>query len=492
MIFTAMMPRLFHPYRTVFTSVIMLLTFGFLRTGETSTISIISGNATVDGRPLLVKNRDNSSNPYQEFHYNNNGPLAYISVTYAGVEDQAWGGVNEVGFAVVNADAWNFPDTVSGPDDDGIIMDWALRTCYTVDDFEAIMDSTDITGRTLPTMYGVLDASGAGAIFECEPNVHYRFDLDDSSAAPNGYMVRANFAYEGGSYHLGQHRHDRYLALLDSAYAYNLITHRYLTQVIQRDLVNEETDPYPLPFAGREETLPYGLLHTHDAINRDITRSGCVIQGVLPGEDPLLSTLWAIVGEPTATPSLPLWVHAGSTPTAFDGPVNSPLNLRAQEFRDYLYQRNWSEDAIDTWRLVDDTGEGLLPFLTELEDQAATSADSALAVWRLQGLPAPAEIEDFQNNLAQNVLAQMEAWGPPQAPQVTLVRLSPDQVELDWQPVTRDVFERPVSVSAYTIFASGAPFIDRIRGDSVTTVSSPPVSITTADSMRFFQVRALP
>jgi hypothetical protein len=476
----------------LFPGILLLLSFLFVPTGIASTISIISGSATVDGRPLLVKNRDNSSNPYQEFHYNNNGPLAYISVTYAGIEDQAWGGVNEAGFAVVNADAWNFPDTVAGPDDDGIIMDWALRTCYTVADFEAIMDSTDVTGRTWPTMYGVLDASGDGAIFECEPNVHYRFDLDDSSAAPNGYMVRANFAYEGGSYHLGQHRHDRYLALLDSAYAYNLITHRYLTQVIQRDLVNEETDPYPLPFTGREETLPYGLIRTHDAINRDITRSGCVIQGILPGEDPLCSTLWAIVGEPTATPSLPLWVRGASTPPAFDGPVNSPLNLRAQEFCDYLYQRNWSEDAIDTWKLVDDSGEGLLPFLTELEDQAAAAADSALSIWRVQGLPTSAEVADFQNNLAQNALELMEAWGPPQSPEIILTLLTPDEIELNWQPVTRDVFERPITVSAYTVFGSNTPFIDRFHGDSIATVSAPPISITISDSMRFFQVRASP
>jgi len=457
-----------------------------------STIAMVSGSATVDGRPLLFKNRDNSSNPDQEFYYNANGPYRYISVSYAGVEDQAWGGVNEVGFAINNANAWNFDDQVPGPDDDGYIMDLALRTCQTVEDFQAIMDSTDICGRTLPAIYGVIDASGAGALFEAASYEHFRFDLDDSSAAPNGYMVRANFAYEGGPYHLGQHRHDRVLALLDSAYAGGFISHLFVTQSILTDIVNEENDPYPLPFEGREELLPYGLIHTHDAINRDITRSGFAIQGTLPGEDPLLSTIWALVGEPICTIALPLWVHAGSTPVEFDGAHHSELNFKAQEFRDYLYQTQWASDAMDTWKLIDERGEGLLPFLDSLENYAAFAGNAALDEWRTTGLPSPETVETVQNDLAAWALAEMNNWGPPQAPVVTLSWLSADQVLLNWSPVTEDVFGRPITVSSYTVYASDLPFHNRLAGDSLTTVTLPPVTISAPETYRFFQVRCQP
>ncbi|MCX6641457.1 MAG: hypothetical protein NTW14_13410 [bacterium] len=454
-----------------------------------STIAIMSGSCTVDGRPMLMKNRDNSANPDQEFRYDNSGIYNFIGVGYAGVTDQAWGGVNETGFAVHNANAWNFPDNVPGVDDDGYIMQLALSTCRTVDDFAAIMDSTDGTGRTVPAIYGVLDAFGGGALFEAGSTFHYRFDLSDTSAAPHGYMVRANFAYNGGSYHLGQHRHDRVLFLLDSAYTAGIIKHDYLTQHIQNEIINEQTNPYPLPFDGREGLMPYGLIHTHDAINRDISRSALVIQGINPGEDPLLCTIWAMVGEPICTSALPLWVKAGSTPVEFDGPVNSALNMKAQAFHAYLYQTTVASDAMDTWLLEDERGVGLLPYLNNIAVRATIQGDSALNRWRTMGIPSPAQVATFQNQIAATALADMEAWGPPAEPQVSLTRLNPTQVRLTWAPVDTNVFGDPVTVTGYTIFASSQPFYNRFMGDSLTTVASSPIVISAPESYRFFQVR---
>ncbi|TKJ41857.1 hypothetical protein CEE37_04625 [candidate division LCP-89 bacterium B3_LCP] len=454
------------------------------------TVALIAGSATQDGRPLLVKSRD-VSNDDQEFVYDSNGLFPYVSVTYAGVIDQAWGGVNEVGFAIQNANAWNFSDPVPGEDDDGYIIRLALQTCTTVEDFQAIMDSTDV-GRTLPAIYGVIDANGDGAFFECAAYEHYRFDLDNPVAAPDGYMVRANFAYEGGSYHLGQHRHDRMLAFLDTAYTGDYITQQYIFQTIFRDLVNEETNPYPLPFQGQERELPYGLLHTHDAINRDITRSAYVVQGIFPTEDPLLCTVWAMAGEPIATVALPLWVHAGSTPVEFDGPEYSAINVRSQEQRDYLYDWDVGSDVIDTWRVIDDAGQGLLPNLLIIENQAAASADSALEIWRNQGIPVAGTVEDFQNSIATWALSEMDAWGPPQTPEVAIIPQSVNEIQLDWQPVQEDVFGRTLTVTQYTIYASDQPFYNRLHGDSITTVSTPPVNLTSLENQRFFQVRCQP
>ncbi|MBU0519093.1 hypothetical protein KKA00_02445 [bacterium] len=458
-----------------------------------STIGMISGDVSVDGRPLLVKNRDNSANPDQEFFYNATGPYHYISVTYAGVTDQAYAGVNDQGLAIVNADAWNLPETVPGPDDDGAIIDLGLRTCATVEDFQAIMDSTDVTGRTLATMYAVIDAFGNGTIWECASYEHYRFDLDDTTAAPDGYMVRANFAYEGGTYHLGQHRHDTFLAILDSAAVLNIISHDFISMNIQQNIINEEHNPYPLPYAGREyAALPWGFFHTHDAINRDITRSGCVVQCVNPGEDPMLATLWAIVGEPIAVPALPLWVRAGSVPVEFDGPEFSTINQRAQDFTDYLYQRDVASDAIDTWKLIDESGDGLLPFLDSLEAIAAATGDSALALWRVGGIPSPAEVAAFQGSIAAAAFSAMHSWGPPQEPEITITYISPELVEINWEPITLDVFDRPITVSHYDIYVSDEPFYDRNRGDLLQSVGNPPAVLTIAENHKFFQVRCVP
>ena len=459
--------------------------------GEECTLVLARGSATVDGRPLMMKSRD-VSNADQEFVYEDLGPYAYIGVTYAGVTNQAWGGVNEVGFAICNANAWNFEDSVSGPDDDGFIQRLALRTCLTVEDFQAIMDSTDGTGRSRTAIYGVFDANGDGAYFEAANYEHFRYDLDDPGAAPNGYMVRANFAYSGGSYHLGQHRHDRALAFLDTAFIENNISYQLLCQTILRDLVNEEVNPYPLPFQGYDGLLPYGLIHTHDSINRDITRSAYVVQGIIPGEDPLLSTVWALAGEPVSTIALPLWVHALSAPPEFDGPEFSALNVKAQAFANYFYARQWSYDGLDTWKLINERGEGFLPFRDSLEVHSFAVGDSALTVWRNLGLPASSEVEDLQNSLAVWALAEMETWGPPEPPQVTITWQTADWVQLDWEPVAQDVFGRPITVSSYTIFGSQQPFFNRLPGDSITTVASPPVSFSAPETHRFFQVRCRP
>jgi hypothetical protein len=471
---------------------ILAITYGFcLSTAAwASTVAIVSGRATTDGRPLLLKLRDNSENADQEFIYDTTGAYAFISVTYSDTLNQAWGGVNDAGFAIINSNAWNFPDTVAGPDDDGFIIREALRTCRTVSDFIPIMDSTNLTGRTRCANYGIIDASGNGAFFEAAANEYFIYDLNDSTLAPRGYMVRANYGYSGSSYYLGKHRHDRVTALLDSALDNGGLNYQYITQYIGRDLVNEETNPYPLPLHGLDGALPYGLLHTHDSINRDITRSGMVIQGILPTEDPLLCTLWALVGEPITIPALPLWVGAASVPLEFNGPSGSTLNLRSQAFHSYLYQEQYSDDAVDTWLFVNDADNGLLPLLLAVENQAFSRGDSALAIWRHSGLPAAGVVAGVQNSIALQAHNQLAAWGPPKAPAVTLVRLPGNQVRLEWPLITQDVFNRPITVSGYTVYVSDHPFLDRLLGDSLTTISAPPLTLPAEPNPRFFQVRS--
>jgi len=459
---------------------------------EECTLALISGSATSDGRALLWKNRECPAT-FQEYVYCDSGQFAFIGVTNAGVTDQVWGGINEAGFAVGDANAYNFANLYPGPDDDGYIMYLALGTCQTVEDFEAMMDSTEDEGRHRTAIYGVIDANGDGAFFEAATYEHYRYDLGGDSI----YMVRATFAYSGapGPY-ASQHRHDRARDLLDSAFHAGCLSRQFITQSVMRDLVGVTTNPYPLPFQGQEGSLPYGFINTNSEalINRCTTRAGLVVQGILPTEDPLLTTLWAMVAEPISTLALPLWVHAGSVPAEFSGPEfdQSPLNLQAQLFRDYLYPDVGGGTALDTWRLVDQWGEGLLPFLFSRENQAFAAGDSALNVWRNQGVPNPGVVEGLQNSLAAWALAEMSVWGPPEPPVVDVSLISEDLMQLDWAPVTTNVFGNPITVSGYTVYASDQLFWNRLAGDSLTTVPTPPVTISIPDTHRFFQVRCQP
>ena len=53
-----------------------------------STVALIGGDATSDGRPLLMKQRDNADNANQEYVYNHDGQYAYVGVTYTDVTNQ--------------------------------------------------------------------------------------------------------------------------------------------------------------------------------------------------------------------------------------------------------------------------------------------------------------------------------------------------------------------------------------------------------------------
>ena len=485
--------------------IFLILSLGFLvilasadsscSENENCTLALISGNATTDERPLLWKNRDCPATD-QEFIYVDTVGYAFIGVTNSETTDQVWGGINEMGFAIVDANAYNFDNLVPGPDDDGYIMYSALKICRTVEDFEAVMDSTDDAGRKRNAIYGVLDAYGNGAFFEAATYEHYRYDLDDPTAAPDGYMVRATFGYSGGPNHLSQYRHDRALELLDSANTVGCLSRQFIIQSVARDLTGQLTNPYPLPFQGIEGSLPYGFINTNseNIINRYTTRSVLVVQGVLPTEDPLLSTLWALVAEPISTLTLPLWVHAGSVPPEFDGPEfdQSALNVWAQVFRNYLYPSEGGGNALDTWKLVDQWGDGMLPFLFSLENQAFAIGDSALNVWRSQGIPSPEIAEELQNGLATWALFEMSEWGPPEAPEVNVSLFSEDLIQLDWPIVTANVFGNPINVSGYTVYASDQLFWNRLAGDSLMTVVSPPATISIPETYRFFQVRCRP
>ena len=459
------------------------------------TTAIIAGWATVDGRPLLWKNRDVST-ATQEFHFYDYGPYPFVSITYAGQTDQGWGGVNSVGFAVEDANALNLPDPVPGPDDDGIIIYHALATCETVYDFAAYMDTTGHHGRTRPAIYGVFDRFGNAGMFECGAYTYEYFDANDPVAAPHGILVRSNYAYSGDTtgYVVGRFRHDRALELLEEGYAGNLLTAQYVNDIVARDIANEDIDPYPLPYEGVDEDFLFGYIHTHNAVNREISMSGFVAEGIQVGENPLTCTMWTYCGEPIMTPAVPLWVAGGDCPPEIDGDPTSPICDRATEFFDYLYLPipDPDDDLIDTWKLIDDLGKGLLSYLRDLENSHYDSVNNILDEWRIS-FPSYNVVSDLQDSLATVSYEAMMSFNPPLPVENLTIGVEGDSVRLSWPPVDRSVFLEPMTVDGYCIYTSDTYFLNRISGDSLcftedTTIALPHTGV---DEPVFFQVRAV-
>jgi len=157
------------------------------------TIAVVSGKATVDGRPLLWKNRD-VTNQDNLVRFIRGKKYSFIGIAPAGVYDVVLAGINSAGFAVLNSVSYDLEG--SSGDDNGAIMTRALGECACVDDFEQLLMSTNNEGRLTLANFGVIDSQGNCAIFETGNTSYTKFDAKDS---PQGFIVRTNFAITAGA-----------------------------------------------------------------------------------------------------------------------------------------------------------------------------------------------------------------------------------------------------------------------------------------------------
>ncbi|MDZ7319940.1 MAG: hypothetical protein ONB11_12335 [candidate division KSB1 bacterium] len=379
-----------------------LLSFG----QEECTVAVISGRATADGRPLLWKNRDTSFLD-NEVGYFADGRYSYIGIINAGDRTQVWMGVNSAGFAIMNSESQDLEgDTL---DAEGYFMKQALMECATAADFEQLLESTNITGRETKANFGVIDATGAAIIFETGNHNFAKFDANDPKTAPLGFIVRANFAMTAvdTSKSYGQIRYRRANQLLQPLAQQKNISYQSILRFIARDLANEKTDPYPLPFAGQEGNHPPGFLRTYHSINRFRTASCAVFHGVLPNENPLLTTMWVILGEPICGVAVPLWVAAGTTPAMTDGDATALLNQTIQELEARVYPDTSRKQYLATSLLLNHRNRGLLPELFKLEDHIFRTTDQRMRQWRRQ-FPTPEAMAKFETTLVNKTTFRLQ------------------------------------------------------------------------------------
>lgn len=164
------------------------------------TSAIISAQKSASGRPLLWKHRDTSNidNKVEYVASDSEGGFPYVALFNSQDSrlEEAWMGMNDHGFAVMNTASYNIKDDkVSQKDMDreGFLMTMALRTCVTVDDFERLL-STLPRPMGVEANFGVIDALGNGAYFETNNHSFTKFDLKDSK---DGVLVRTNYSHSG-------------------------------------------------------------------------------------------------------------------------------------------------------------------------------------------------------------------------------------------------------------------------------------------------------
>lgn len=360
---------------------VLLVSLAGAATAAACTIGAFSGRATADGRPVLWKNRD-VDNQNQELRFWLGGRYRFVSNAYADDTLNAWGGINEVGFGIMNSNAYNLGPKLKrkGPDD-GNIMALALATCATLADFEKLLDSFNFIGRTTPANFGVLDSTGAAAIYEASNTWYVRCD---AAADTLGYTLRANYSFSGDSIRLrGHNRFRRAFAVCSTRYRSRPIDVRFIMGRLARDLGQPGFDPYPLPFGGTFGSLPVGYLPTDTTICRLKTRSVEVIVGARPGAGPGTAMMWYYPGSPLTSLPIPAWPAAESVPPVLDGPDRAVLCDEAIRLRDYLLSEPGFPTAVNTRTLA-----VVLEFFAPVESVIYQLVDSCEAVWGDNG-PSP-------------------------------------------------------------------------------------------------------
>lgn len=274
------------------------------------TTAIVSGKASKDGRPLLLKNRDSDelNNKIMTF---NDGQYSYVGLVNSKDKSgkEIWGGYNSAGFAIMNSASYNLKqnDTTKLADMEGVIMKAALQKCATLEDFEKLLkDMPKPLG--VEANFGVMDAKGGAAYYETDNFNFKKYDVTDPAVAPDGYLIRTNYSCSG--------LEDKGAGYIRYATAEQLFKDKYKTCKLDYDFLMNDVArclKHSLTETDLKKNLPNNSTDTkfvwfQDYIPRTSTAAAIVVQGIKKGEDPALTTMWTALGFPLTSVIMPVWI----------------------------------------------------------------------------------------------------------------------------------------------------------------------------------------
>ena len=365
------------------------------------TIAVVSGKATPDGRPLLWKNRDTT-------HFVNKilyieGPK-YAFLGNFNAEDQnleeVWAGLNTKGFAIINASSTDLIEKEGEESQNGEFMQRALGTCANIPEFEKLLEATN-GNRNVATIFGVIDAQGNACFYETSNSVYVKFDANDPRVAPQGFLVRTNFAFtapeekQGG----GFIRFERANRLFQAAAAENRLDLRFIVQDVARDLANDKIGSNPLIDNKTADPKFPLYINTNDTINRNSTVSSFIFHGAPSRDKDYLATMWVMLGQPICTLSTPLWACSGVAPDALGGEGVPELNELALKLSGHFYpdRRGHMKQYLNITRFLDYGGQSFHKLFTNIERDIFINVHNRMKQWENKK-PEQREVADFQNN----------------------------------------------------------------------------------------------
>jgi hypothetical protein len=367
--------------------------------------AIISGKVTDDGRPLLWKHRD-ARDEENDLRYFKGEKFDFIGLvnTKDTTGTQVWMGSNSAGFSIINANCYNLDkgSRYKGPMDlEGYVMKEALATCATLADFETMLEKTTGTRGTLAT-FGVMDAQGGGAMYETSPDSYVKYDINDPAAAKKGYIIRTNYGFSGkGRRGSGYIRYNSLEKLFDQKMSEGKLTVDFIllkaTRSLYHSLMNIDLYKGDLPEDGKDERF----IFFRDYVVGGGSVSAMVIQGVKPGEDPALTTLWTIPAFQLTSLTVPTWVAAGEN---LPGIVQSregnaaPLSRAALELKHRCFPMKTRDGRgyLNIAPLLNKKGDGYLQKILPMDETLIKKSRDIISKWRERGFKKTDALQHYK------------------------------------------------------------------------------------------------
>lgn len=393
----------------------LTITFFCLVTVYPCTTAVVSGKATEDGRPILLKNRD-ADVLQNKIVFFSDGKFKFIGLVNSTDREnkEVWGGFNESGFAIMNSASYNLKrdDTTRLSDREGIIMKLALETCSSLEDFEQMLLKLP-KPLGVEANFGVIDAKGGAAYYETNNFDYIKFDVNDTNVAPNGYLIRTNFSFAGEENKgFGYIRYSTASNLFKNKFENEKISFEFLLKDVPRCLVHSLTQTdltKSLPQSEEQEDYVF----FRDFIPRYSTSAAIVVQGVKKDEEATLTTMWTILGFPLSSVVVPIWLlDDGSLPKVLqaDETGNAPLCDIALKLKSKVFpqQNDATQNYLNLAALINQSNTGVYQKLMPIEELVILKAKTHLNNWRKGGLNKD-EVNDFYSWIDSFLIREIES-----------------------------------------------------------------------------------
>lgn len=362
---------------------------------------IISGKKTFDGRPLLLKHRDQrvENNRIEFVKGAKYDFLSLVNSNYTKGE-LSWCGVNNKGFSIISTASYNLGIRSTKGQSSPKIIYKALSYCKDTNDFELLLSKQ--IDSIIPTNFGIIDAFGGAAYYEVSSFSWKKLDVNDIKIAPNGYLVSTNFSRSGNEeLRPGLNRFLTTEKIIAESIDNKVISPRWILNKISRTY-----KCIPLKIDLKYDTTN-DILIDQDFISNYISVASVVFQGVKPNENPLHSVMWSVLGYPPLGVIVPLFLNQ-EIPFFMRKRENN-TNCKICDLAVALKQEIFKIDpnnkniiTVDFDRIYSPHNDGFLQKIIPLENELLDQFEALTQKWRNFEVDNKA-FEDFYKKYYQDI-----------------------------------------------------------------------------------------